>query len=244
MSPLNHKVFCLALTASALLFLVNAGGQTPALRPHLVCDEPLFDFGSRPNTEDVDHSFSLRNTGNAPVVVSRVRSGCGCTQAQLSQNTIEPGSNAVLNARLTLRGIVGVKRTSIYLHTNDPEKPVFLCQFSGTAVTDMMVTPPEIMFTYSPTSAPVLQRLTVTGKPGSSARITGIETQGNFFMARIETNSPGYGVISVQPGTNAPAETALGVVAISTDHPRYPRLVIPIRASVIRDLSRPPPPPP
>ncbi len=244
MPTLRHTVFCFVWTASASLFLVNASAQTQALRPHLVCDEPLFDFGSRSNTEDVDHSCSLRNTGNAPVVVSRVRSGCGCTQAQLSQNTIEPGSNAVLNARLTLRGIVGVKRTNIYLHTNDPEKPVFQCQISGTAVTEMMVTPPEIMFTYSPSSAPTTQRLTVTGKPGSSARITGIETQGAFFVARIETNSPGYGVISVQPGTDAPAATALGVVAISTDHPHYPRLVIPIRASVIRDLKRPPTPPP
>ncbi len=212
-------------------------GQTPAPQPRLICDEPLFDFGVRPNSVEVEHDFIIRNAGDVPLVVSQVRSGCGCTLAHLSQSTIAPGSNAVLSTRLTLRGIVGPKRTSLYLHTNDPEKPVFQCLLAGSAITDLSVSPPQITFTYSSLAIPIGQRLIATGQATSTARITAIEAQGTFFQASIESNAPGYGVILVTPSTNTPAEPQKGMLVISTDHPRLQRLTVPILATVVRDFN-------
>ena len=126
-----------------MLFEGITPGQTNMSRSHIVCDAPLFDFGTKSNSVEVDHEFLIRNAGNMPLVIAQVRSGCGCTQATLTQNTIPPGSNAVLSARLTLKGIVGPKRTHIYLHTNDPANPVFQFQLSGSAVVGSSVTPPK-----------------------------------------------------------------------------------------------------
>jgi hypothetical protein len=228
----------LGLFASALA----AFGQSNAVpRAHLVCDEPLYDFGTRPNTVEVEHQFNIRNSGELPLVISQVRSGCGCTHAQMSQSVIEPGSNAVLSVKLTLRGIVGLKRINIYLHSNDPDKPVFQCQLSGTAVADLSVSPSQLTFTYTPSSVPAPQRLIVTGQAASNTRITSIECQGAFFQAEIATNTVGYGVITVTPSTNTPVENVPGFVIIATDHPRFPRLIVPIQTTVIRDLNAYPP---
>ena len=229
------------LISSLFLSAVAALGQSNVPNAHLVCDEPLFDFGTRPNTVEVDHDFVIRNSGELPLVISQVRSGCGCTHAQMSQSVIVPGSNAVLSARLTLRGIVGLKRTNIYLHTNDPDKPVFQCQLSGTAVADLSVSPAQLTFTYTPSSVPTPQRLIVTGQAASNTRITSIECQGTFFRAEIASNTVGYGVITVTPATNTPIENVPGFVIIATDHPRFPRLIVPIQTSVIRDLNAYPP---
>lgn len=226
---------------AGLVVTGTALGQTNKPHPSLVCDESLFDYGVRPNSVEVEHNFIIRNSGNLPLVISQVRSGCGCTQAKLSQNTIEPGTNAVLSTRLTLRGVVGPKRTHIYLHSNDPENPVFQCQLSGSAVTDLAVTPQQVTFTYSPLSPPTEQQLIVTGKSDFTARITAIKTEGSFFHATITSNTPGYGVIIVTPTTNAPVEVLKGIVIISTDHPRFPQLTVPIVTSVIRDLNAYPP---
>lgn len=212
-------------------------GQTNPPRPHITCDAPLFDFGVKPNSAEVDHNFEIRNIGDAPLVIAQVRSGCGCTRAVLDQNTIEPGNHAVLSTRLNLRGVVGLKRANIYLHTNDPEKPVFQCQLSGTAVADLSVTPLQIVFTYSPLTHPTAQRIVLTGQTASTARITAMEAQGSFFKAVIETNTPGYGTIMVTPSSNAPSGPQQGMVIISTDHPRFPRLTVPIQSSVVRDLN-------
>jgi len=187
---------------------------------------------------DVDHDFTIRNLGDIPLVISQVRSGCGCTLAHLSQNTIAPGSNAVLSTRLTLRGIVGPKRTTLYLHTNDPEKPIFQCQLSGSAVIDLAVSPPQITFTYTPlAAAPAEQRLIVTGQSTSTSRITSLEVQGSFFRATIASNVPGYGVILVTPTTNTLSEPLKGMVVISTDHPLFPRLAVPVLTSVTHNLD-------
>jgi len=220
-----------------LLYCQSVIGQTPAPHPHLVCDQALFDYGVKPNTVDVDHVFTIRNTGDAPLVISQVRSGCGCTQAKLSQNTIEPGSNAVLSARLSLRGVIGAKRTSIYLHSNDPGNPVFQCQLSGSAVIDLSVSPAQITFTYSPLTTPAEQHLIVTSQAGSTNRITAVESQGAFFRAAIATNAPGYGVVVVTPATNTPPETLQGMIIISTDHPRFPQFTVPIQSLVAHDIN-------
>ena len=52
-------------------------GQTPPSQPRLVCNEPVFDFGVRPNSVEVDHDFTIRNAGELPLVISQVRSGVG-----------------------------------------------------------------------------------------------------------------------------------------------------------------------
>ncbi len=41
----------------------------------------------------------------------------------------------------------------------------------------------------------------------------------------------------VTPSSNAPSGTLQGLVIISTDHPRFPRLTVPIQSSVVRDLN-------
>ena len=223
--------------SASLLISGIALGQTNTLHPLLVCDEPTFDFGVKPNSIDVEHNFVIRNAGTGPLIISQVRSGCGCTQAQLGRYTIDPGSNTVLSTRLNLKGVIGPKRTSIYLHSNDPEKPVFQCQLTGSAMIDLSVNPSQLTFAYSSLGSPAEQRLIVTGQASSTARITSVECQGSFFRATLETNAPGYGVIRVTPATNSPAECLQGMLIISTDHPKFPKFIVPVQSSIVRDIT-------
>jgi hypothetical protein len=217
-------IACLTLCGTCL-------AQTHSPQPRIACNEPQFDFGSALNSSEVAHDFEIRNAGEAPLIISQIRSGCGCTRALIDRTTIEPGGHAVLSTHLTLRGIVGVKRTNIYLHTNDPDKPVFHCLLTGTAVTDLAVAPPQVVFTFTSQSQPMLQRLVLTGQSASTTRITGLETQGSFFEALIDTKTPGPATVMVIPSTNTPSESLTGMVIISTDHPRFRKVNVPIRSS-------------
>jgi hypothetical protein len=225
-------------------------GQTNMPHPRLVCDEALFDFGTRSNSIDVDHDFTIRNMGDTPLVISQVRSGCGCTQAKLSQNTIEPGSNSVLSARLSLKGIIGAKRTSIYLHSNDPEKPIFQCQISGTAVGDLSVPspkitapaqdsgahaitayPPDITLASSgPETSNAVRYVILSGYHDRPFNVTNVVVIPPLFPARIHSMKPAWTRLKIGPITPN-AVTSGAVIRIYTDTPGATPLDIPVKST-------------
>jgi hypothetical protein len=92
--------------------------------PELAVDQEEFDFGSVPQGERVQHTFILSNAGDAPLVVSKVRSSCGCTVALLSSKNLEPGEQGELKASFDSVRFRGAVSKTIYLYTNDPGTPV------------------------------------------------------------------------------------------------------------------------
>lgn len=65
-------------------------------QPKLVLPHDRWSFGSVGPTEVVEHTFALKNEGEAPLTVSRIYTTCGCTTAELSARVIPPGKVALL----------------------------------------------------------------------------------------------------------------------------------------------------
>ena len=167
---------------------LTAGAQTNG--PHLTCEQPIYDYGVCDNKKDVEHTFVLRNDGALPLIISQVRAGCGCTTTALNTNTIPPGGTARLDAKLTLRGIVGAKRASLYVQSNDPQNPVWTCYFTGTAVTELEITPPQFSFAATVGYPSTEQQATIVNRTDTPLHITGVETS-SFFTAVVLTNTQG-----------------------------------------------------
>ena len=70
----------------------------PGAAPRIVCEEPIFDFGDKNNSESVEHNYVIRNTGNVSLEIQDVRASCGCTAVKPSQNTIPPGGDGFITA--------------------------------------------------------------------------------------------------------------------------------------------------
>ncbi|MGE8378999.1 MAG: DUF1573 domain-containing protein, partial [Sphingobacterium sp.] len=56
--------------------------------------ESAFDFGQVKEGAEVKHTFVLKNTGDAPVILSKVNASCGCTQPEFSKSPILPGGTS------------------------------------------------------------------------------------------------------------------------------------------------------
>jgi len=231
-----------AITVS--LAIVAAIGLTASAQtngPHLTCAQPVFDYGVCDNKKDVEHTFVLRNEGNLPLVVSQVRAGCGCTTVSITTNTIPPGGTASLNSRLSLRGIVGAKRASVYVHSNDPQTPVWTGYFTGTAVTELDIAPAQVTVTATSGSPPVEQRVAIVNRSDALLHITGMET-GTFFTAEVTTNTAGRAyTITVRLAAGVEPPGANGVLVLTTDHPGYRRLEIPVSITVQTEIAALPP---
>ena len=110
------KAICLSVSVLFALAALSVSAQETseaALKPRIVCDAPIFDFGERNNSEFVEHDFPIRNAGTLSLEIRNVHASCGCTAVKPSQNVIPPGGEASIGARLDLRGRNGYQQKTI-----------------------------------------------------------------------------------------------------------------------------------
>lgn len=66
-------------------------------QPEIQVPEAFYDFGSVGPQDVVRREFIIRNTGAAPLTISRAYTTCGCTTAELSATVIPPGQVATID---------------------------------------------------------------------------------------------------------------------------------------------------
>ena len=81
-------------------------------------EESAFDFGQVKEGAQVKHTFVLKNTGDAPVIISKVTASCGCTQAEFSKSPILPGGTSEIHVTFNSEGQVGKQQKIITIQSN------------------------------------------------------------------------------------------------------------------------------
>ncbi|MGF1533973.1 MAG: DUF1573 domain-containing protein [Bernardetiaceae bacterium] len=97
------------------LFFIGAFiiGLTAALAQEgseLSFDEVNYEFGTVKQGEQVDHNFKFTNASPNPIVITNVRTTCGCTVPQWPREPIAAGETANINAIFNTRGKQGYQR--------------------------------------------------------------------------------------------------------------------------------------
>ena len=99
--------------------------------PRLVVDQPEHSFGRIPNDRGVEHVFKVKNTGDRPLVITGVRTSCGCTAAMMESSVIEPGGTGNLRVSFSPKGGKTPVTRSITVSSNDPVKKDFTLKVSA-----------------------------------------------------------------------------------------------------------------
>jgi len=83
------------------------------------------DFGKIQQGGDGTFEFVFRNTGKEPLVLSNVRSSCGCTVPEWPKEPIRKGESGVIKVSYNTR-ITGSFSKSITVYSNAGGEPVVL----------------------------------------------------------------------------------------------------------------------
>jgi hypothetical protein len=67
--------------------------------PEFQFAETDFNFGTINEGEIVDHNFKFKNTGSAPLIISRASASCGCTVPSPPKDPIQPGQTSEIHVR-------------------------------------------------------------------------------------------------------------------------------------------------
>lgn len=85
--------------------------------------EESFNFGTVNAGEKVKHVFKFKNTGNEPLILSDVRTTCGCTVPTWPREPIAPGKSGEIVVQFDSSGKSGAqsRRVTVVGNTNPPE---------------------------------------------------------------------------------------------------------------------------
>ncbi len=89
-------------------------------------DEERFDFGEVSEGEVVAHTYTFKNTGNEPLIISRAKGSCGCTVPKYTTDPIGPGESGEMVVEFNTTGKRGKKSQKVTITANTTPPQTFI----------------------------------------------------------------------------------------------------------------------
>lgn len=118
------SLFTLFLTLNALVYGQNDG-------PNIEFVSQVIDYGQIEKGSDGVRTFEFTNTGNQPLIISKVYSSCGCTIPKKPEAPIPPGEKGEIQVRYNTK-LVGPIRKTITVNSNAESTPIVSLKIKGS----------------------------------------------------------------------------------------------------------------
>jgi len=76
------------------------------------------DFGTHNEGDILDTVFKFKNTGEVPLVITNVKTSCGCTTPYWPKKPIQPGESEEIKVRFNTNHKPGKQTKTITIHAN------------------------------------------------------------------------------------------------------------------------------
>lgn len=217
----------LAIIPAAIIFLA-----APAMSgQQLTFDKNIYDFHSVVQGKTVSHSFTFRNTGNAPATITRVSSSCGCTVANVSDKVIPPGKSGAIKAAFDSSDFYGPVTKEVFVYLADQQKPAHTLTMKGLVIEELVITPRQVNLGSVPAGVRKDVTLEMENKGKKTIKITGIKTElpQTTINAQKKTLKPGEkAVLKITVLPRADNRFVNGYLTISTNSEGKQEKTIPV----------------
>ncbi len=86
--------------------------------PEMKFETREIDFGTHNEGEILDTVFKFTNTGEVPLVITNVKTSCGCTTPYWPKKPIQPGESEQIKVRFNTNHKPGKQTKTITIHAN------------------------------------------------------------------------------------------------------------------------------
>lgn len=76
------------------------------------------DFGTIKEGDIVEHTYKIKNTGAAPLIIQSAQPSCGCTVPDFSKDPIAPGAEGFVKAKFDTNGKTNAQNKTITVTAN------------------------------------------------------------------------------------------------------------------------------
>ena len=96
--------------------------------------ETIIDYGIIENGVDGKKTFEFKNTGDSPLIFSRIFSSCGCTIPKKPEKPIEPGESGIIEVEYDTKR-TGLFQKAITVNSN-AKTPNIILRIKGEVLPD------------------------------------------------------------------------------------------------------------
>ncbi len=86
--------------------------------PKIEFEKQSHEFGRIISGERVSYAFRFTNAGNAPLLITGVRTGCGCTVGDYPREPVMPGKEGRITVVFNSQGRNGFQSETVRVFTN------------------------------------------------------------------------------------------------------------------------------
>ncbi len=120
----------LLLILSVAFFSLNIYAQDKVAKIEFKTD--VIDYGTVEKGSDGVRIFEFTNTGDAPLIISSVKSTCGCTVPKKPKDPIMPGKTGEISVKYDTNRVNPIRKTITV--TSNAETPTVALKIKGLVV--------------------------------------------------------------------------------------------------------------
>ncbi len=229
-----HRSFLPLLVAVLLIIPVHS---LSAPLPAIDVTQAEFDFGEVFQGEKVAHVFSFANSGDAPLLIDRVKSSCGCTAVLLSSKEIAPGESGTIKATFDSSRFRGAITKVIYLYSNAPGHETTRFAIKGKVKPVVDFNPQQISFGEVKEGAEKQLSVVLINASEKDLQIQNIRASNTAISATTEAKLLRPGVeteftVFARPVKETPH--LRGYVLVRTDNASLGEIRVPVQGYIAR----------
>lgn len=119
------------LLVFTLSLALNLQAQTTG--PAIEFTSQVVDYGEIERGSDGVRTFEFVNSGNQPLVISKVYSSCGCTIPKKPEAPIAPGEKGEIQVKYDTNRVGPIRKT-ITVNSNAMSTPIVSLKIKGTVL--------------------------------------------------------------------------------------------------------------
>ncbi len=128
----------------ALILTLKPATGVAAAQPKVVVLETTHDFGEALQDKEFSYTFTIKNTGKAPLKILEVDPDCACTVPSYDRE-IAPGKEGKITLKLKPYSVVKKFHKKTKVRLNDPDTPQIVLVLTGYARPIIEILPSHIV---------------------------------------------------------------------------------------------------
>ena len=225
---------------SAFALLANLFAATFAYAaPELAVEQGTVNFGTIPQGKKVQHSFIIRNSGDAPLQIKKLEADCGCTAVKPSTSVVQPGRRAEIDVIFDSATFSGKVHKSIAMTTNAGKTPSYTFHMEGTIAEELQITPRQLSLGALATGVAKQVTINITNNGGNIVKLLTV----NVTSASLQIK-PTIGKAELKPGETGSIELSItpqpeakvlsGYLHIITSGAQKKEITVPVYGSIAK----------
>ncbi len=211
-----------------LLLTLTLVAGFAAAGPKITFDKESHHYGKVLYGDTVTEEFPFTNTGNGTLIIEDLKSSCGCTKAVKGSREIPPKGTSKIIAAFDTNGLrAGAKLKTIFVHSNDSQRPVVKLIIRADVVKELNVEPPSIAKQLKGFTEEISVPMKLINSSAKAYKVTGFQGDPVGLTVRMKPASfevpPESTVpftVTLVPGKSPSQVYYMGKFQLLTNHPK------------------------